>query len=51
MSPGELGPEPHVYLERTDAWDVLDGELTVNLGPEADRAAPASGPSAPCRLT
>jgi mannose-6-phosphate isomerase-like protein (cupin superfamily) len=29
--PGEQGPEPHVHREHTDAWLVLEGELTFAL--------------------
>ena len=30
--PGERGPDLHVHLEHTDAFHVLDGELTFGLG-------------------
>jgi quercetin dioxygenase-like cupin family protein/ketosteroid isomerase-like protein len=42
-APGEVGPDPHVHREHTDAWYVLDGELTFRLGPEAERVRAAAG--------
>ena len=33
--PGERGAEPHVHREHTDAFYVLEGELTFRIGPEA----------------
>jgi quercetin dioxygenase-like cupin family protein len=42
--PGERGPDPHVHREHTDAFYVLDGELTFQLGSERQRTAvPAGG--------
>jgi quercetin dioxygenase-like cupin family protein len=41
--PGEVGPDPHVHREHTDAWYVLDGELTFGLGPEAERRSADAG--------
>jgi quercetin dioxygenase-like cupin family protein len=42
--PGERGPDPHVHREHTDAFIVLDGELTFALGPEREpRRVPAGG--------
>src|SRR5262245_38155529 len=32
-APGERGPDLHVHREHTDAFYVLDGELTFELGP------------------
>jgi quercetin dioxygenase-like cupin family protein len=40
---GEVGPDPHVHREHTDAWYVLDGELTFALGPEAERVRVGPG--------
>src|SRR5438105_13217125 len=31
---GERGADPHVHREHTDAFYVLDGQVTVRLGPE-----------------
>lgn len=42
-APGEVGPDPHVHRQHTDAWYVLDGELTFRLGPEAKRVRAAAG--------
>lgn len=36
-APGERGPDPHVHHEHTDAFYVLDGELTFELGPNAEQ--------------
>ncbi len=33
--PGERGPDPHVHREHTDAFYVLEGELTFTVGPDA----------------
>jgi quercetin dioxygenase-like cupin family protein len=32
--PGEVGTDLHVHREHTDAFYVLDGELTFDVGPE-----------------
>ena len=41
---GERGPDPHVHREHTDAFFVLEGELTFTVGPDAERVAvPAGG--------
>jgi uncharacterized cupin superfamily protein len=32
--PGQQGPEPHVHKQHTDAFYVLEGELSLGLGPE-----------------
>jgi quercetin dioxygenase-like cupin family protein len=34
--PGERGPDPHVHREHTDAFHVLEGELTFALGPDPE---------------
>jgi quercetin dioxygenase-like cupin family protein len=40
----ERGPDLHVHREHTDAFSVLDGELTFAVGPRADRQrVPAGG--------
>jgi quercetin dioxygenase-like cupin family protein len=36
-APGERVAEPHVHHEHTDAFYVLEGELTFELGREAER--------------
>ena len=41
---GEQGPDLHVHREHTDAFYVLEGELTFAVGPGAERiAVPAGG--------
>jgi quercetin dioxygenase-like cupin family protein len=42
-APGERGPGLHVHREHTDAFYVLDGELTFALGPGAEPLALAAG--------
>lgn len=32
--PGERGPDPHIHKQHTDAWYVLEGELTFGVGPD-----------------
>ena len=41
-APGEKGPDLHVHREHTDAFYVLDGELTFEVGtaPETVRVGP-----------
>jgi mannose-6-phosphate isomerase-like protein (cupin superfamily) len=34
---GEAGPDPHVHREHTDAFYVLEGELTFGVGPDGAR--------------
>jgi mannose-6-phosphate isomerase-like protein (cupin superfamily) len=41
--PGEHGPDPHVHREHTDAFYVVEGELTFVLGREADRFRVSAG--------
>ena len=36
-APGERGPDQHVHHEHTDAFYVLEGELTFELGPGAEQ--------------
>src|SRR5512144_35192 len=40
---GERGPDPHVHREHTDAFYVLEGELTFAVGPRADRVVTGPG--------
>ena len=42
-APGQRGPDLHVHREHSDAFYVLEGELTFGLGPEGDRGAGAGG--------
>jgi quercetin dioxygenase-like cupin family protein len=43
FSPGERGPDLHVHHEHTDAFYVLDGELTFELGPQAQATSVGPG--------
>jgi quercetin dioxygenase-like cupin family protein len=36
IGPGERGPDPHVHREHVDSFYVLDGELTLPLGPDRE---------------
>ena len=40
---GERGPDLHVHREHTDAFYVLEGELTFGVGPGAERVTVAPG--------
>jgi quercetin dioxygenase-like cupin family protein len=40
---GEPGPDLHVHREHTDAFYVLDGELTFAVGPQAEHVKVAPG--------
>ena len=40
---GEQGPGLHVHREHTDAFYVLEGELTFGVGPGAERVTVAPG--------
>jgi quercetin dioxygenase-like cupin family protein len=40
---GERGPDLHVHREHTDAFYVLTGELTFEVGPDAQRVRAAAG--------
>lgn len=43
-APGEPGPDLHVHREHTDAFYVLEGELTFPVGPGGERIrVPAGG--------
>jgi quercetin dioxygenase-like cupin family protein len=42
-TPGERGPDLHVHHEHTDAFYVLDGELTFELGPAPETVHVAAG--------
>ena len=37
FSPGERGPDLHVHREHTDSFYVVEGELTFELGPRAQK--------------
>jgi len=49
---GEEGPDPHIHERHTDAFYVLEGEITFGLGPNVDivRAGAGSFAAAPPRL-
>ena len=40
---GEGGPDPHVHHEHTDAFYVLDGELSFLLGPDREQVRVGAG--------
>jgi quercetin dioxygenase-like cupin family protein len=40
---GERGPDPHVHREHTDAFYILDGEVTFEVGPERERLRASAG--------
>jgi quercetin dioxygenase-like cupin family protein len=42
-APGERGPDLHVHREHTDAFYVLEGELTFALGPAAEQIRAPAG--------
>jgi quercetin dioxygenase-like cupin family protein len=42
-APGERGTDLHVHREHTDAFYVLRGALTFELGPDAERLSLAAG--------
>src|SRR5919198_2511568 len=41
--PGERGPDLHVHHRHTDAFYVLEGELTFELGPQGEPVAVGPG--------
>jgi quercetin dioxygenase-like cupin family protein len=43
IGPGERGPDPHIHREHVDSFYVLEGELTVPLGPEREPMRLAAG--------
>jgi len=43
IAPGERGPDPHVHHEHTDAFYVLEGELSFVLGRERETIAMPAG--------
>jgi quercetin dioxygenase-like cupin family protein len=43
FAPGERGTDLHLHREHTDSFYVLEGELTVELGPDAERLALGAG--------
>jgi quercetin dioxygenase-like cupin family protein len=42
-APGEKGTDLHVHREHTDAFYVLEGELTFAVGPQADELRVGAG--------
>jgi mannose-6-phosphate isomerase-like protein (cupin superfamily) len=40
---GERGAEPHVHLHHVDAFFVLAGQMTLQVGPELERLAAGAG--------
>jgi quercetin dioxygenase-like cupin family protein len=40
---GERGAEPHVHLHHTDAFYVLEGEITCRIGPRLERVVARAG--------
>jgi quercetin dioxygenase-like cupin family protein len=40
---GERGAEPHVHREHSDAFYVIDGQVTVRLGPELEPVVATAG--------
>ncbi|MGZ8605350.1 MAG: cupin domain-containing protein [Actinomycetota bacterium] len=40
---GDRGPDLHVHREHTDAFSVIEGELTFTVGPGAERVTVAAG--------
>ena len=43
FGPGERGAEPHVHREHTDAFYILEGELTFRIGPELEPVQARAG--------
>ena len=43
IGPGERGPALHVHHEHTDAFYVLDGELSLVLGPDREHVRVGAG--------
>jgi mannose-6-phosphate isomerase-like protein (cupin superfamily) len=52
FAPGERGPDLHVHHEHTDAFYVLGGRLTFELGPEGEPTTVGAGAfvAAPARV-
>ena len=46
---GEQIAGPHVHHEHTDAFYVLEGELTFEIGREAETITVSPADSSPCR--
>lgn len=42
-APGEIGPSLHIHREHTDAFYILDGEMTFGVGPDADTVTAGPG--------
>jgi mannose-6-phosphate isomerase-like protein (cupin superfamily) len=43
LAPGQDGPAPHVHHRHTDAFYMLDGELSFVLGPDRERITVGAG--------
>ena len=43
LGPDQRGPDPHVHHEHTDAFYVLEGELSFVLGPDRERVGVGAG--------
>lgn len=43
MAAGEQGPDPHIHRRHTDAFYVLEGELSFVLGPDRERVSTGAG--------
>jgi mannose-6-phosphate isomerase-like protein (cupin superfamily) len=43
IAPGEVGPGFHVHRRHADSFYVLDGELTLSLGPDREPVRMAAG--------
>jgi mannose-6-phosphate isomerase-like protein (cupin superfamily) len=43
LAPGETGPGAHVHHEHTDAFYVLEGELSFALGPDRESVSVGAG--------
>lgn len=41
--PGEVGPDPHIHRQHSDAFYVLEGELELSLGPDLQKIAGRPG--------
>jgi mannose-6-phosphate isomerase-like protein (cupin superfamily) len=48
---GERGPDLHVHRKHTDAFYVLTGEITFEVGPDAERVRAPAGRLSPSRRT
>jgi quercetin dioxygenase-like cupin family protein len=41
--PGQVGPDPHIHRQHSDAFYVLEGELELTLGPDLQGIAAGPG--------